>query len=68
MIDHRISAGDETEGERGRKGEHGEEEHLERRHPEAGRGDEFVTAEFCTPAFATSTQRLPIVTDKFQKP
>ena len=25
----------------------------------------FVTAEFCTPAFATSTQRLPIVTDKF---
>ena len=27
----------------------------------------FVTAEFCTPAFATKTQRLPIVTDKFQK-
>ena len=26
----------------------------------------FVTAEFCTPAFATSTERLPIVTDKFQ--
>jgi hypothetical protein len=26
----------------------------------------FVTAEFCTPAFATST-KLPIVTDKFQK-
>jgi len=26
----------------------------------------FVTAEFCTPAFATSTQRLPLLTDKFQ--
>ncbi len=26
----------------------------------------FVTAEFCTLAFPTSTQRLPIVTDKFQ--
>ena len=26
----------------------------------------FVTAEFCTPALATSTQRLPIVTAKFQ--
>ena len=27
----------------------------------------LVTKAFCTPAFATSTHRLPIVTDKFQK-
>ena len=41
MIDDRISAGDETEGERGGKGEDGEEEHLKCGHAEAGRCDEL---------------------------
>ena len=36
MIDDGISAGDEAERKSGGKGEHGEEEHLERGHAETG--------------------------------
>ena len=66
MIDDGISAGDGTEGERGSEGECGEEEHLKCSHPKASRPDEPRNWALCTPAFATNTQRFPIVTDKFQ--
>ena len=68
VIRHRIGARDETERERGGEREGGEEEHLERGHAEAGRLDRRRSrASFLTPAFTSSTQRLPIVTDRFQK-
>ena len=40
VIDDRIGASDQTKDERGGEGERREEEHLERRHAEAGRFDE----------------------------
>src|SRR4029453_16767153 len=39
MIDDRISAGDDTEGERSSEGECGEKEHLKCSHPKASRRD-----------------------------
>ncbi len=40
MIDDGISAGDDTERERGGEGEPGEEKHLKCRHTKASRRDE----------------------------
>jgi hypothetical protein len=61
-----VSEGDEAERERGGKGKSSEEEHLNAVNPNPVDAMNFVTAEFYTPPFATSTERLPIVTDKFQ--
>jgi hypothetical protein len=64
VIHQRKSAGDETERERRGKGKHGKEEHLNAVTPKPVEAMNFVTAEFCTPAFATSTQKLPIDLDE----
>ena len=55
MIDDGISAGDDTECERGGKGEPGEEKHLKCRHTKASRTSS-------TKSRAQTSKRWPTVT------
>ena len=67
MIRDRVGAGDEAENEGGGKRKHGKEEHLKRGHAEAACFDEVDDGVIFHPGFTTSTQRFPIVTERFQK-
>ena len=64
VIHQRKSAGDETARERRGKGNAAKKNIWNEVTPKPVEAMNFVTAEFCTPAFATSTQKLPIDLDE----